>query len=44
MVHLLNDNGEYELIGNFEPNAETPTVKVNIFPDLELIMEDIFST
>jgi Uma2 family endonuclease len=43
MVHLLNDNGLYELVGNFEPNAETPTIKVNIFPDLELIMEDIFS-
>ena len=43
MVHLLNDKGVYELIGNFEPNDETPTIKVNIFPDLELIMEDIFS-
>jgi Uma2 family endonuclease len=43
MVHLLNDKGMYELIGNFEPNDETPTIKVNIFPDLELIMEDIFS-
>lgn len=43
MVHLLNDEGVYELIGNFEPNVETPTIKVNIFPDLELIMEDIFS-
>ena len=43
MVHLLNDKGVYELIGNFEPTTETPTIKVNIFPDLELIMEDIFS-
>ena len=43
MVHLLNDKGVYQLIGNFEPNAETPMIKVNIFPDLELIMEDIFS-
>lgn len=43
MVHLLNDKGIYELIGSFEPNTETPTIKVNIFPDLEIIMEDIFS-
>jgi Uma2 family endonuclease len=43
MVHLLNDKGIYDLIGSFEPNAETPTIKVNIFPDLEIIMEDIFS-
>jgi Uma2 family endonuclease len=43
MVHLLNDKGVYDLVGNFEPNADTPTIKVNIFPDLELIMEDIFS-
>lgn len=43
MVHLLNDKGIYELIGSFEPNVETPTIKVNIFPDLEIIMEDIFS-
>jgi Uma2 family endonuclease len=43
MVHLLNDKGVYELVGNFEPNPETPTIKVNIFPDLELLMEDIFS-
>lgn len=43
MVHLLNDKGVYELIGNFEKNTETLTIKVNIFPDLELIMEDIFS-
>jgi Uma2 family endonuclease len=43
MVHLLNDKGVYELVGNFEPNSETPTIKVNIFPDLELLMEDIFS-
>lgn len=43
MVHLLNDKGIYELIGSFEPNIETPTIKVNIFPDLEIIMEDIFS-
>lgn len=43
MVHLLNDKGIYEFIGSFEPNVKTPTIKVNIFPDLEIIMEDIFS-
>ena len=42
LVHLLNEKGNYELVGTFEHNNETPTIKVNIFPDLELVMDDIF--
>jgi hypothetical protein len=38
----LNEKGNYELVGTFEHNNETPTIKVNIFPDLELVMDDIF--
>ena len=42
MVYLLNDKGMYELVGNFENNKETPLIKSSLFPDLELIMDDIF--
>ena len=42
MVYLLNDNGIYELVGNFENNKETPFIKSSLFPKLELIMDDIF--
>lgn len=42
MVYLLNDKGIYELVGNFENNKETPFIKSSLFPDLQLIMDDIF--
>ena len=41
-VYFLNDKGVYELVGNFENNKDTPIIKSTLFPDLELIMDDIF--
>ena len=41
-VYFLNDKGVYDLVANFENNKETPTIKSTLFPDLELIMDDIF--
>ena len=41
-VYFLNDKGIYDLVANFENNKETPIIKSILFPDLELIMDDIF--